>query len=121
MKVESLNKLHKTEVEILKRIVCICEKNNFEYYMVGGTLLGAVRHKGFIPWDDDLDIAMPREDYNSFLNIAQSELGNDFFLQSCFSDRNYGRIFCKVRKNGTLFLEKNIGRSSVVGSVRFGT
>ena len=62
------------ERELLKAVVDICEKEHLRYYIIGGTLLGAVRHKGYIPWDDDTDIAMPREDYDSFLQVAERYL-----------------------------------------------
>ena len=58
-----LRKLHDSEIKILDEFVKICENNNLKYFLVGGTLLGAARHSGFIPWDDDLDVGMPREDF----------------------------------------------------------
>ena len=60
--------------EILKEIKVICEKHNLKYFLAYGTLLGAVRHQGFIPWDDDVDIVMYRDEYEKFLKIAKSEL-----------------------------------------------
>ena len=101
-----LKKLHETQLDILDNIVQICKKHNFKYYLIGGSLLGAVRHKGFIPWDDDLDIAMPREDYEGFLKVAQAELGEAYFLQTEGTDKNYSHILGKVRKTKTLFLEE---------------
>ena len=68
---KNLRKLQLCELEILKKFVKLCEENNLTYYISGGTFLGAVRHKGFIPWDDDVDVAMPREDYEKFLKLAK--------------------------------------------------
>ena len=103
---KTLKKLHQCEQEILDEVDRICDKYNLIYYLTGGTLLGAVRHKGFIPWDDDMDIVMPREDLEKFFDVAPSELGNKYFLQSQKTDSNWHRLYCKVRKNNTLFIEK---------------
>lgn len=103
-----LRKLQLTELEILDEIVRICEKNNLRYYLIGGTLLGAIRHNGFIPWDDDLDIAMPRRDYDMFRELCKTELNENYFLHDIYSDNKYWLLFAKVRKKNTLFEEKNI-------------
>ena len=73
---ETLDKLHKVELSILDDFVKVCEKNDLTYFLIGGSLLGAVRHQGFIPWDDDIDIGMPREDYDKFIKIGQEALGD---------------------------------------------
>ena len=85
----------------LKNIDRVCRKNNIEYFICAGTLLGAYRHGGFIPWDDDIDIAMTRENYNKFLNIAQEELGDEFFVQTTETDPGYDifHVELKVRYN----------------------
>ena len=105
---EYLKELQKTEVEILDEIVRICEKHSLKYYLIGGTLLGAIRHKGFIPWDDDLDIVMPREDYNKFCEICKGELDPKYYLHNIESDNKYWLIHSKVRKNNTIFDEEII-------------
>ncbi len=106
MKKEILEKLHKDMFIIYQEIARICDKHNLCYFVVGGTLLGAVVHKGFIPWDDDLDIAMPRDDYDKFINEYSKELGDDFYLHHTSTDPNYWLPFAKIRLNGTVFLEE---------------
>lgn len=71
---DNLRKLQLVEINILKQLLSIFEKHNITYYMLGGTLLGAIRHRGFIPWDDDMDIGLPRPDYERFLLIAEQEI-----------------------------------------------
>ena len=101
-----LRQLQLCELEILDEFVRVCEKNKLQYYLVGGTLLGAVRHQGFIPWDDDIDVAMPREDYDKFAEIAASELGAQYFYQSPETDPHYFLTYAKIRKNGTEVYEE---------------
>ncbi len=106
----TLRKLQLTELEILKHVHQVCSDNSITYYLVGGTLLGAIRHKGFIPWDDDLDIAMPRKDYIRFIDIcSKGALGEDYYLHHTQTDKDYWLAFAKVKKNNTLF-DENIYR-----------
>lgn len=100
-----LKKLQGIELEILKEVQKICEKNEIEFFIIGGTALGAKRHGGFIPWDDDIDIGMTRENYNKFLEISQVQLNNHFFLQTPYTDINSTNAFAKVRKDNTKFIE----------------
>lgn len=70
-----LKKLQKAEIEILKDFDALCDKYSIDYFVCGGTALGGVRHEGFIPWDDDIDIGMTRDDYERFLEVAETEYG----------------------------------------------
>ncbi|NMB11684.1 MAG: LicD family protein, partial [Firmicutes bacterium] len=100
-----LRALQLLQLSILKKVRDVCLENDIRYYIVAGTLLGAVRHGGFIPWDDDIDIAMYRDDYDRFREIAPTELGEEFFVQTWENDRNYPRYITKVRVSGTCYLE----------------
>ena len=91
-----LRQLQLYELNLLKTFADICEKNNLRYYMIGGTMLGAVRHKGFIPWDDDIDIGMPREDYIRFLEIAQKSLPHQYKILNYKKDKDYLRYFSRL-------------------------
>jgi lipopolysaccharide cholinephosphotransferase len=105
----SLREAQMFMVDILKGMHELCEKHGLRYFLDAGTLIGAVRHKGFIPWDDDVDIGMPREDYNRFLEIAKKELPDHLFLQTFETDEYYDvyPVPCKVRYNNTLLFEKD--------------
>ena len=98
---EELQAIQKSSFEALLEIRRICDNHGLKYYLTAGTLLGAVRHNGFIPWDDDIDIAMPREDYNKFLEISKRELSSAFFLQNEDTEDNFPFYYSKLRVNGT--------------------
>lgn len=87
--------------KITKEVTKLCDKHNIKYFLIAGSLLGAVRHKGFIPWDDDMDIGMMRDDYEKFLKIAEKELPKPYFLQTMQNEKNCGLIFAKVRNENT--------------------
>ncbi|MEA4950693.1 MAG: LicD family protein, partial [Petrimonas sp.] len=99
-----LRKLQQTQLEIFKIIDSICRKHRISYSLYGGTLLGAVRHHGFIPWDDDLDIAMTRANFNQFREAWIEEKIDGYFFQEYENDPGFTRTFSKVRKGGTVFL-----------------
>lgn len=100
-------KLREVQLQILDEIVRICNENNLRYCLTGGTCLGAVRHKGFIPWDDDIDIIMPRADFNRFIEIGNRIKDSDYFLDYYTTNPSYGRCFAKYCKHNTLFIEPN--------------
>jgi lipopolysaccharide cholinephosphotransferase len=105
-------------LEILDEFVRICGENNFSYFLTAGTLLGAVRHKGFIPWDDDIDIAMPRKDYEKFLDIYHNMENTKYYLLSYRSPENVAchyEPFAKLCKKGTVFAENSADEKKYCG------
>lgn len=111
MEQEILRKLQLTELEILKDFDKLCKEHGLEYFLEGGTLLGAVRHGGFIPWDDDIDVLMPRADYEKLLALYQKGGLEGYYFQCIETDKNYWNFFGKIRREGTVFVtneEKNI-------------
>lgn len=106
-----LRKVQLEQLEMAKEIKRVCKVLNISYFLDSGTLLGAVRHNGFIPWDDDLDIGMLRDDYEKFVREAPGVLDTKYFLQTWTSDPEYGMAFAKLRKNNTVYLE-NVAQKS---------
>lgn len=93
-------------LDILLEFDRICNKHGLKYQLFAGTLLGAIRHEGFIPWDDDIDVCMLRSEYEKFIDICLKELSPKYFLQTYETDYNYYKQFAKIRKNGTVFLQE---------------
>ena len=112
---DTLRKVQLVLLEIAKEVKRVCDENGIRYYLDCGTLLGAVRHKGFIPWDDDLDIGMMREDYDRFCRIAPKCLHEDYYLQTWDNDPYYALPFAKVRKKNTVYLENKASKSAMTG------
>ena len=107
----TLKEIQNCELQILKTVVDICERHNINYYLADGTLLGAVRHNGFIPWDDDIDIFMGYDDLKKFKKICKKELPNKYFFQDYETDPGANWIFTKIRDNDTYMPEFGIERS----------
>lgn len=99
-----MNDLQKCQLDILIEFIRVCEENSLQYYLVGGTALGAVRHKGFIPWDDDIDVGMPRKDYEKFISL-QDKMRKPYFIQTYKSDKNFIYNYAKVRNSNTTYIE----------------
>ena len=103
---ETLNKIQQTELEMLRDFDALCDKYGIEYFAVGGTTIGCLRHGGFIPWDDDIDLGMLREDYEKFLRVAEQEYGNKYSVLNFEKDHRYPLMTTRWVKNGTVFLEE---------------
>ena len=104
---EHLAAIQQKELSILSAIHEICERNNIDYWLDGGTCLGAVRHGGFIPWDDDIDIAMRKEDLPRFAEAAKRELPEGLFLQTEETDPTDPHPMMKIRDTNSLLVEYN--------------
>lgn len=102
-----IKKLHLYLLEILKEIDRVCNKNCIKYTLIGGTLLGAIRHHGFIPWDDDADIGIPREQFETFINEMKNQMDKKFYIDICYLDKNNFLPFVKIKYKGTLILESS--------------
>ena len=114
---EDLKIIKKIEVDILRDIIKTCEALGIDYYCVGGTALGAVKYKGFIPWDDDIDIAMKRDDFNKFIKEAHLYLDKHHFVQSMDTEPNYLSTMAKVRDSRTSFEEISTANLGIRGGV----
>lgn len=95
---ENLRALQLFELDILKEVLKVFESNNIPYFALGGTMLGAVRHEGFIPWDDDIDIGVPREDYERLAGLF-SGLPRHLYFRSYKNDKSYAYYFCRIEDN----------------------
>lgn len=91
-----LRKLQLVELDLMRLFSEICEKYHLRYYLVGGTMLGAIRHQGFIPWDDDMDVGMPRPDYEKFLKIVDKELPEGYGSLNYKKNKKYNRYFSRI-------------------------
>lgn len=94
-------KLWAIQLDLLLKFDEVCQKNGFQYQLTGGSLLGAIRHKGFIPWDDDIDVLMPREDYQKLLAIGAGAFAAPYFLQAPGTDHGYFYAHTKLRNSRT--------------------
>ena len=115
MKKLTLEEIKKIEVDILKDIDRVCRKNEIKYSLAFGTLIGAIRHKGFIPWDDDIDIIMTRENYEKFINIYEHEKNVSYSLLTHETNMSYYNQFIKVVDKKTRVIEKNLRKIEEMG------
>lgn len=104
---KTLRQLQMTELELLLEVDRICRKYDIKYNIIAGTMLGAVRHKGFIPWDDDADVALLRPEYERFKKACENELdGSRFYFQDHTNTKGYRWGYGKLRKKDTLFMRE---------------
>ena len=108
-----MNALQNAEFNILKYVIEICDKLEITYFLVCGSALGAVKYQGFIPWDDDVDIGIYREDYEKFCDKAQQMLPEYYFLQTYKTDPKFPAIFAKVRDTRTTYIEKSVSELNI--------
>ena len=108
---EKMKKVWAVELDLLNKLLEVCQKYELKCFADAGTLLGAVRHKGFIPWDDDIDVVMFREDYEKLRAVAQEEFKEPYFFQCAYSDDNYIRGHAQLRNSDTTaFLYREVRR-----------
>lgn len=103
---ERLREYQLVLLDMLQDIVSVFEKQGIGYTLVGGSILGAVRHQGFIPWDDDIDLAIPRKDYNKLLDIFEKELGENYYIQTPSNTPELGLLLTQIRKKNTVARRK---------------
>lgn len=114
--IRDLDELKKIELDIMKKVHLFCSKNNITYFLCYGTLLGAIRHNGFIPWDDDIDIFMPIEDYDRFCKEFPKFQDNlDLQLVNSSTKIYYGRTMSKVINNNTVLIENDFKHDDPIG------
>lgn len=105
---KELKRLHEIQLDMLSEVKRICNQNNIKYSLIGGTLLGAVRHKGYIPWDDDADVGMLREEYEKFRSVCETDLNTKkYYFQDDRNTKEYRWGYGKLRRKDTLFLREN--------------
>lgn len=103
-----MNDVQSINLEMFQMFTTVCEQLNLRYYLVNGSALGARKYEGFIEWDDDIDVAMPRTDYKVFCEKAQSLLPNHIFVQNYKTDKDFPHIYTKLRNSKTTFIETSV-------------
>lgn len=103
---DDLRRLQLAQLQIAVEVTDLCDRHGIRYALLGGSALGARRHRGFIPWDDDMDMGMLRDDFERFLDVARRELPDSLYVQYWLDDPHMGATFAKVRRNNTIMLEE---------------
>lgn len=108
------NEIHKKELDIALEFRKICEKYDLKYFMLGGSMLGAIRHNGFIPWDDDIDFGMPRDDYDKFIDLVTNELSKKYNFVSFENTKDYKLFFSKIEDRSYTMIDKSNIKDKIV-------
>lgn len=103
-----MNDVQKVIFDMFLQFKSVCEKLNLKWYLINGSALGAVKYGGFIPWDDDMDVGLPRKDYEVFIKEAQGLLPEHIFVQNAMSDKKFPHIYTKLRNSNTTFIERGV-------------
>lgn len=103
-----IKQLQGLELGMLRECLAILDRHSLRYFLLHGSALGAVRHSGFIPWDDDIDIGIPRPDYDKFISFASKELPSELFLQNYDTDPAFPMCYTKIRLSKTTFIQSNL-------------
>lgn len=105
---DTLKRVQKLELSILKDFINVCEKHNLTYFALAGTGIGALRHKGFIPWDDDIDVGLPRNDYEKLLTVFQKEYSQKYTVGNAETLQNYPLMTSRIMIKGTKFVDESL-------------
>lgn len=105
---EMLRELQLAEYKMLKDVTAFCDENQIQYSLVAGTLLGAMRHNGFIPWDDDIDIIMDHKNYKRFIKVSKKEFPKKYFVQNFTTEKKVNYPWTKIRINGTTSIDPRL-------------
>ena len=110
---EEMDEINIIQLKIYEEFVNVCKILKLKYYLIHGSLLGAIRYRGFFPYDDDIDVAMPRKDYDTFISEGQKYLSPNLFIQSNRTERDYPLVFAKIRNNDTTFIQPILNKLDI--------
>ena len=117
---EKQKKIWNVQLELLQKLKEVCLKYDIKFFLIWGTLLGSIRHKGFIPWDDDMDVALARSEYERLCLIAREEFKDPFFLQTAETDQEYFIGYARLRMSSTTgIIKENYSRNYNNGIYRY--
>ena len=118
---ETLQRIQQVELEILKDFMDICDRHGLTYFGIAGTGIGALRHQGFIPWDDDIDVALPREDFETLIRLVEQEMGNKYLIMNTEHYPDYPLMTTRMTMRGTKFKEEALKDINAPMGIFFGS